>query len=151
MFVLDTNVLSELRAGKPNQSPAVRAWAARVRPEEMYLTSISVFEMEAGILRLERRSPPQGQAIRTWFDTVRGHFAERILPFSADAALICAALHIPDPMSMADSMIAAIALEHGFTVVTRNSADFAASGVKLIDPWATAGPHFSHPPDFPPR
>lgn len=138
MFILDTNVLSELRAGKPNQSPAVRTWAARVRPEAMYLTSVSVFEMEAGILRLERRSPPQGQAIRTWFDAVRGHFAERILPFSAEAALICAALHIPDPKSMADSMIAAIALEHGFTVVTRNSADFAASGVRSIDPWATA-------------
>lgn len=136
MFILDTNVLSELRAGKRNQSPSVRKWAAQVRPEQMFLTSISVFEIEAGIRRLERLTPPQGEMIRHWFDTVRGHFSGRVLPFSEQAALICARLHIPDPMAMNDSMIAAIALEHGFTVVTRNTRDFESSGVGLIDPWA---------------
>lgn len=138
MFILDTNVLSELRAGKPDPSPAVRAWAALARPERMFLTSITVFEVEAGIRRLERRSPPQGQAIRAWFDAVRRSFAGRILPFSEQAAVICAGLHCPDPMAMNDSMIAAIALEHGFAVVTRNVADFQASGVAVVDPWASA-------------
>ena len=138
MFVLDTNVLSELRPGKPHQSPEVRAWASTIPESRFYLSAITVLEQEQGILRLERRVPPQGHALRAWFDAVRLAFAERILPFTAEAALLCAAMHVPDPKDYRDSMIAATALAHGFTLVTRNTAHFSSTGVPLIDPWSAA-------------
>ena len=135
MFVLDTNVISELRKGKPNQSLEVRNWAARQPTGQLFLSAITILELELGILALERRQPPQGSALRTWLTGVRVAFAGRILPFTENTAPMCAALHIPDPRSERDAMIAATALEHKFTVVTRNQADFAATGVALLNPW----------------
>lgn len=139
MYVLDTNVLSELRQGKRGQSRAVRAWAASVQPGELYLTSISILELERGILLLARRDPAQGQIIRTWFDAVRSSFAGRVLAFSEQAAILCANLHIPDPQASSDSMIASIALEHRFQVVTRNVRDFEKAGVGIFNPWEFSG------------
>lgn len=135
MYVLDTNVLSELRPGKSNPSSQVRAWAGAVSESQFFLTAITVLELETGILQLERRLPPQGSALRAWFDGVRQAFEGRILPFTSDAAMRCASMHVPDPRSYRDSMIAATALEHGFVVVTRNVRDFEGTGVRLIDPW----------------
>jgi toxin FitB len=135
MFLLDTNVISELRQGKPNQSAEVRNWAARHRASTLYLSSITILELEKGILLLERRTPPQGAALRVWLTGVRAAFAGRILPFTEQAASLCAALHVPDPRSERDAMIAATALEHGFTVVTRNTQDFVNTGVQLMNPW----------------
>ncbi|WP_073355983.1 type II toxin-antitoxin system VapC family toxin [Lampropedia hyalina] len=136
MYLLDTNTVSELRSGKRGQSEAVRAWAAQVRPNQLFLSSITVLEIEIGIQLLENRHPPQGQAIRTWFENVRRSFAGRILAFSEDTAVVCARLHVPDPRSSYDSMIAATAIEHGFTVVTRNVKDFERTGVQLLNPWS---------------
>ena len=136
MFVLDTNVISELRRGKPHQSLEVRAWAAGQPSSKLFLSAITILELEMGILALERRTPPQGTAIRTWLTGVREAFAGRILPFTDMTATICAALHVPNPRSERDAMIAATALEHGFTVVTRNEPDFAGTGVQLVNPWA---------------
>ncbi|HEY5579685.1 MAG TPA: PIN domain-containing protein, partial [Rhodoferax sp.] len=82
MFVLDTNVISELRHGKPNQSPEVRAWAAAQPASRLYLSAITILELEMGIQALERRSPPQGSALRVWLNGVRAAFAGRILPFT---------------------------------------------------------------------
>ncbi len=135
MFVLDTNVISELRNGKPNQSTAVRSWAAGQPSNRLFLSAITILELELGILALERRQPPQGSALRAWLAGVRIAFAGRILPFTESTAPVCAALHIPDPRSERDAMIAATALEHQFTVVTRNVADFASTGVALVNPW----------------
>lgn len=135
MFVLDTNVISELRHGKPNQSEAVRQWAAQQVSSQLFLSAITILELEQGILRLERRVPPQGTALRTWLAGVRAAFAGRVLPFTDDTATLCAALHVPDPRSERDAMIAATALEHGFTVVTRNTQDFVDTGVALLNPW----------------
>lgn len=135
MYVLDTNVLSELRPGKPNPSPQVRAWAATLPQSRFFLSAITILEQEMGILQLERRLPPQGSALRAWFDGVRRAFEGRILPFTSDAALRCASMNVPDPRSYRDSMIAATALEHGFTVVTRNLRDFEGTGVSVLDPW----------------
>ena len=135
MFVLDTNVISELRNGKPNQSAEVRNWAAGQPSNRLFLSAITILELELGILALERRQPPQGSALRAWLTGVRLAFAGRILPFTENTAPVCAALHIPDPRSERDAMIAATAIEHQFTVVTRNVADFAATGVALVNPW----------------
>lgn len=137
MFLLDTNVISELRQGKPNQSSDVRNWAAQHRASTLYLSAITILELEKGILLLERRTPPQGASLRTWLAGVRAAFAGRILPFTEQAASLCAALHVPDPRSERDAMIAATALEHGFTVVTRNTQDFIGAGLQLVNPWDT--------------
>ncbi len=135
MFVLDTNVISELRHGKPHQSPAVRAWAAAQPISTLFLSAITILELEKGIQALERRTPPQGSALRVWLTGVLATFAGRILPFTEDTAPLCASLHTPNPSRERDAMIAAVALEHGFTVVTRNVSDFTSMGVALINPW----------------
>ena len=140
MFILDTNVISELRHGKPNQSPEVRRWAAQQSVSQLFMSAITILELEQGILSLERRTPAQGSALRLWLTGVRAAFSGRILPFTEHAATICAALHVPDPRSERDAMIAATALEHGFTVVTRNTADFVNTGAALLNPWSEAAP-----------
>ena len=135
MFVLDTNVISELRHGKLHQSVEVRAWAAGQPSSRLFLSAISILELEIGIRTLERRTPPQGSALRAWLAGVRVAFAGRILPFTENTAPVCASLHIPDRRSERDAMIAATAIEHGFAVVTRNVADFADTGVTVVNPW----------------
>ena len=135
MFVLDTNVISELRHGKVHQSPEVRAWAARQPASQLFLSAICILELEKGVLALERKTPPQGQALRVWLTGVRATFAGRILPFTDHTATLCAAMHVPNPRSDRDAMIAATALEHGMAVVTRNVEDFAGTGVQLVNPF----------------
>ena len=135
MFVLDTNVISELRHGKPNQSPVVRAWAAAQPSSSFYLSAITLLELEMGIQALEHRTPPQGSALRAWLSGVRAAFSGRILPFTEITAPLCASLHTPNPRSDRDAMIAATAIEHGFTVVTRIEIDFVQTGVAIINPW----------------
>ncbi len=136
-FLLDTNVVSELRKAKSGKAhPLVTAWAAHIPAGSLYLSAITLLELEMGVLQLERRDAAQGMILRTWFD---GHvlpaFAGRVLAVDAAVALQCARLHVPDKLSERDAMIAATALVHGMTVVTRNVADFAASGVPLLNPW----------------
>ncbi|MDI9333779.1 MAG: type II toxin-antitoxin system VapC family toxin [Cytophagales bacterium] len=135
MFILDTNVISELRHGKPKQSKEVRAWATGQAASRLFLTSITVLELELGIQALEQRAPPQGGALRTWVSGLCSAFSGRILPFTEVTAPLCAKLHLPNTRSERDAMIAAIAKEHGFTVVTRNTSDFENMGVALINPW----------------
>lgn len=136
MYLLDTNVISELRQGKPRQSAAVRAWAASQPTSQLFLSAITLLELEKGVLALERKTPPQGSALRAWLLGVRATFAGRILPFTENAAVLCAAMHVPNPRSERDALIAATALEHRMTVVTRNTQDFVDTGVALINPFA---------------
>ena len=138
MFVLDTNVISELRQGKSKPSPELRTWAATQPAGRLFLSAITLLELEIGVQALERKAPPQGSALRSWLNGVCAAFAGRILPFSEHTAQICASLHLAQSRPDRDAMIAAAALEHGFTVVTRNLADFVGTGVKLLNPWQPA-------------
>lgn len=137
MFVLDTNVVSELRKAKAGRADRhVTAWASRTPASSMYLSAITVLELETGVLLIERRDASQGAIMRAWMD---GHvmpaFAGRILAVDADVALRCARLHVPDRLGERDALIAATALVHRMTVVTRNTADFEPARVSLLNPW----------------
>ena len=102
----------------------------------MFLSSITVLELERGTLLMERRDASQGAMLRSWLeDHVLPAFADRILPVDTLVALRCAALHVPNPRSYRDSLIAATAMVHGMTVVTRNISDYEATGVALLNPW----------------
>ena len=135
MFLLDTNVISELRSGKPKQSRLVRAWAQHAPANQLYLSSITVLELEIGVQRMERKDVRQGRMLRTWVQSVLQQFDGQMLPFTGATAQICAGAHVPDPASYRDSMIAAIAQQHGFTLVTRHTADFASMKLSLLNPW----------------
>lgn len=137
MFILDTNIVSELRKAKNgNAHPKVIAWASHVSASLLFLSVISVLELEMGVLLIERRDPIQGAVLRRWLNNqVLPAFDQRILNVDVPVALRCAKLHVPNPCSERDAIIAATALVHGMTVVTRNVADFAATGVKLLNPW----------------
>ena len=135
MYLLDTNVLSELRPGKPHAEPVVIEWAKSVPITQIYVSAITVLEIELGILRLERRRPPQGSALRVWFDAATASLTGRILPLTLEIAKRCATLHIPNPMPERDAMIAATAMVHGMTLVTRNVGDFKRRGLSVLNPW----------------
>lgn len=138
MFVLDTNVISELR--RPTRTdPRLLAWASATPTSRLFLSAITLLEIEMGALRVARRDQAQGRLLRAWIDDqVLPTFGERILAVDAAVALRCAQLHVPDPRSERDALIAATALVHGMTVVTRNVADFAPMGVVLLNPWQPA-------------
>ncbi len=135
MLVLDTNVVSELR--RPLKAhPNVVAWASATPLAQLFLSVITVLELELGALLMEREDEAQGKHLRAWIDDqVMPRFAGRILPVDTAVAQRCARLHVPDPRSERDSLIAATALVHGMKVVTRNVADFTPTGVGIINPW----------------
>ena len=137
MFILDTNVVSELRKIRSGKSdPHVAAWADSVDAGRLHLSAITVLELEIGVLQVEHRDAKQGAMLRTWLDTlVLPEFNGRILPVDTAVAQRCARLHVPDPRAERDALIAATALVHGMTVVTRNIADFRATGAPLLNPW----------------
>lgn len=136
MLLLDTNVVSELRkVGDGRADPGVMAWLAGTDASSCYVSALTLMELEIGILRVEQRDPAQGNLLRRWMESrVMPEFAERTLPVDTTVALRCARLHVPEPRAERDALIAATALVHGMRVVTRNVADFAATGVPLLNP-----------------
>lgn len=138
MFVLDTNVVSELRKIRSGRAdPNVADWADTVDAQSLYISVITIMELQIGILQMERRDAKRGAVLRAWLDgLVMPEFHGRILPIDIAIAQRCAQLHVPDPRAERDAIIAATALVHGMTVVTRNLADFTATGVALMNPWS---------------
>ena len=138
MFVLDTNVISELRKAKSGKADEnVIAWATGVSPGALFVSAITVLELETGVLLVERRDPSQGATLRAWLDhQVLPAFAGRVLGVDTAVAQRCARLHVPDPRAERDALIAATALVHGMAIVTRNVADFVLTGVRILNPWA---------------
>ena len=138
MFVLDTNVVSELRKVRQGRAdPGVVAWADQVDASELYLSVITLQELEIGVLLIERRDPAQGAVLRAWLDRqVLPSFAGRILAIDEAVALRGAALHVPHARPVRDGLIAATALVHRMPVVTRNEADFSPTGVPTLNPWS---------------
>ena len=135
MFLLDTNVLSELRRRR-RAAPRVLTWAQSVDPSSLFLSAVTILEIEKGALLMKARDPMQADILDRWIrSVVIPSFAARILAFDENIALRCAPLHVPDPRPDRDAMIAATALHHGMIVVTRNTRDFAAIGVPLLNPW----------------
>ncbi len=137
MFVLDTNVVSELRKvrlGKTDMN--VTAWTQSVDAADLFVSAITIMELELGVLSIERKDPAQGALLRFWLEQqVLPEFSGRTLPVDTAVAQRCARLHVPDKRGERDALIAATALVHGMTVVTRNVTDFQPMGVTLINPW----------------
>jgi hypothetical protein len=135
MFLLDTNILSELRR-RDRTDANVAAWADSVPATQMFLSAITILEIEAGALLIARRDQAQGTVLRNWIDhRVLPAFDGRILSVDTQVALRCASLHIPDPRPQRDALIAATALVHRLTIVTRNVKDFMPTGVAVLNPW----------------
>lgn len=137
-FLLDTNVISELR--RPERAaPSVQAWADTQGVESLWCSVISILELEIGVLRSLRHDKPQGQMLRSWLDDhVLPRFQGRIVSIDTSVVLACATLHVPNPKPDRDAFIAATALVHDLTVVTRNVSDFEGTGVRLFNPWEYA-------------
>jgi len=137
MFVLDTNVVSELRKVRLGKAdPNVAAWTESVDAADLFVSAITIMELELGVLSIERMDAIQGAVLRSWLEQhVLPEFAGRTLPVDTAVAQRCARLHVPDKRGERDALIAATALVHGMTLVTCNVADFEPTGVPTVNPW----------------
>ena len=137
MYVLDTHVVSELRKVASGKADAqLVRWTESVDAAELFVSAITIMELELGVLSIERKDATQGAMLRAWMDQhVLPEFSSRTLPIDTAVAQRCARLHLPDRRSERDALIAATALVHGMTVVTRNVADFKPTGVAVVNPW----------------
>jgi toxin FitB len=137
MLLLDTNVVTELRKVRlGNADRNVAKWSETLDTADLFISAVTIHELEIGVLLAERRDPPRGTVFRQWLERqVISAFEGRILPVDVAVARRAAQLHVPDPQPVNDAFIAATALVHGMTVATRNVTDFTATGVRLLNPW----------------
>ncbi|MDR1799276.1 MAG: type II toxin-antitoxin system VapC family toxin [Bifidobacteriaceae bacterium] len=135
-FLIDTNVISELRKPAARRNPGVVAWAAQIDPSEVYISAVTISELSEWVARTARRDATQGAILDGWFQTqVLNTYGDRILPVDTAVAARAGTLHVPDRRDYRDAFIAATALEHDLTVVTRNVTDFAPTGAQVLNPF----------------
>ncbi|WP_238945404.1 type II toxin-antitoxin system VapC family toxin [Allofranklinella schreckenbergeri] len=141
MYLLDTNVISELRKAEKGRADAqVMQWFAHIQSQQAYVSVISLAEIQIGILLLARRDSQAATTLQDWLEArLLPEFANRILPLDSRAALLSAQFHIPDKSPLNDAYIAATAKAHGLTLVTRNVRDFEGLGIEVFNPFAAAG------------
>jgi predicted nucleic acid-binding protein len=134
-WLLDTKVVSELR--RPvSANPALSEWAMHQSRSQLFVSAITIMEIQLGVCRKEHTDPRQGAMLRRWLDgNVIPAFEGRTLSVDSTVAVRAGALHSPDPKPYSDALIAATAMVHGLTVVTRNVRDFAPLGVPVFNPW----------------
>lgn len=133
-YLLDTNVISELRKGD-RADPGVAAWFAGIGEEEIYLSVLTIGEIRRGIENLRRRDPAGASALDGWLARVSGAYGERILPVDRAIAEEWGRMSVPDPLPVVDGLLAATAVVLGLTLVTRNVADVESTGALLLDPF----------------
>jgi predicted nucleic acid-binding protein len=132
-YLLDTNVLSEVR--RPRGDAGVKRWISSVPTEDLYLSVLTLGEVRRGIGLLSRRDPAQADVYEAWLITVLRDYADRVLPVDAEAAEEWGRMNVPDPISIVDGLMAATARVRNMTFVTRNKADVARTGVRLLNPF----------------
>ena len=132
-YLLDTNVVSEIR--KPRPDPQVQAWLASVPEADLCLSVLVVGEIRQGVERLRRRDPARVAPYEAWLSELLRHFADRLVPITADACEEWGRLNVPDPLPVVDGLMAATAKVRGWTFVTRNVADLARADVRLLNPF----------------
>lgn len=137
MYLLDTNLVSELRKVRTGKANAgVAEWSATADPASLFISAITVHELELGVLMAERKDSEQGILLRNWLEeAVLPAFDGRIIAIDSLIARRSAGLHVPNPCPFRDGLIAATGLVHSLTVVTRNVRDFNGTGVNLLNPW----------------
>jgi len=136
LYLLDTNVVSEMHKSPARRNAGVAAWAGGLAPADAMVSAITVSELATWVARTERKDAAQGELLRRWFnEAILG--AARILPVDAPVGVVAGELHVPDPRSYRDAFIASTALVHGLTVVTRNTSDFEPTGAQLLNPFSS--------------
>ncbi|MGH2370874.1 MAG: type II toxin-antitoxin system VapC family toxin, partial [Chloroflexota bacterium] len=132
-YLLATNIVSEAR--RPNGNANVKAWLASVSAVSLYLSVLVIGEIRRGIEHLRRRDPVQAAVYESWLATLVRDYAGHILPVTAEIAEEWGRMNAPDPVPTIDGLMAATAHVHGLTFVTRNTADVARAGVRLLNPF----------------
>jgi hypothetical protein len=135
-FLLDTNVLCELR--RPHPNPHVVEWLEQTPDDALFLSALVVGELRHGIARKRRRDPVSAVQLARWVDKLVERYASRILPVDLRVAEVWAELGVPDPLPLFDGLLVATALAHDFTLVTRNVRDVVRSGARLLNPFEHA-------------
>ncbi len=133
-YLLDTNVLSELRKGD-RANPGLLSWISRVDDEGLFTSVLVLGELRRGILSLRRRDPVAASSLDQWLARLGEQFSDRLLPMDRDTALRWGELNVPDPLPTVDGLLAATALVHDLTLVTRNTRDVERTGVRLLNPF----------------
>lgn len=132
-WLLDTNIVSELRRGD-RANAGLRAWFAEAAEDSLYTSVLVVGELRRGIESIRRRDVPSALALEHWLAGLTDEFADRILPVDRAVAERWGRLNVPDPVPTVDGILAATAMVHGLTLVTRNTRDVLRTGVPVLDP-----------------
>ena len=132
-WLVDTNILSELRKGE-RANAGVREWFAGAQDDELFTSVLVLGEVRRGIESIRRRDVPSALALEQWLTRLTTSFQDRVLPIDAAVADRWGALNVPDPVPTVDGLLAATALVHDLVLVTHNVRDIARTGVRLLDP-----------------